>query len=174
MSKSTLTTVIVAIILFISSLTAFGFVFFQVNSQGQQLGEQIATLQAERAQEDSYFRLQKISEDTIEDREEIARYFLANESSSIDFLNLVESLAPKAGVSLSTESLDIVNDATNNTKWVEVSFAYSASRERVDNFLKILETLPYVLRIQDYSMSRATAGEWQAQVTMRVQVLNYD
>ena len=174
MSKSTTTTIVLAIILFISSLGAFGFMFFQVNSQGQQLVEQVSTLQAERSQEDSYFRLQKISEDTTEDRETLYGYFLKNESSSIDFLNLVESLAPEAGVALSTENLEIVSDTSTNTSWVEASFSYTASRERVEAFLEILETLPYVLRIEDYTMSRKAVGEWQAQVTMRVQVLNYD
>lgn len=174
MSNSTKTTFIVAIIIFTLALAVFSFMVFQVNKQGEQLGEQISTLEAERAQQDSFFRLQRIAEETVRDREQLASHFLASESNSIDFLNLVEGLAPQAGVILRTNSLDVSEDAESGKKWIEVSFTFSASRSRVENFLQILESLPYVLRIESYTMNKKTGAEWEANVTMRVQVLNYD
>jgi hypothetical protein len=174
MSKSTKTTIVVAIAFFVFSLATFSFMVFQVNKQGAQLGEQISTLEAERAQQDSFFRLQRIAEETTSDREQLASHFLASESNSIDFLNLVEELAPQAGVALETNSLDVSEEAESGKKWIEVSFSFSASRSRVENFLKILENLPYVLRIESFRMSQKSGAEWSADVTMRVQVLNYD
>lgn len=174
MSKSTKTTLVIAIIIFLSSLVVFGLMVFQVNNQGEQLSKQIVTLEAERAQEDSFFRLQKIADDSAADRERLQEYFLASESNSIDFLNLVESLAPRSGVELQTNSLSVAKDEETGREWIEVSFTFSSSRMRIENFLEILENLPYVLRIQDFSMSKIPGGEWEAGVNMRVQILNHD
>ena len=174
MSNSTKTTFIIAIVLFVLSLGAFGFMVFQVDKQGTQLSEQIATLEAERAQEDSFLRLQRIAEETAGDRQSLESHFLASESNSIDFLNLVEELAPQAGVSFEINSLDLSEDKESGEKWIEASFSFSASRSRIENFLQILENLPYVLRIESYSMDKKSGPEWAAGVTMKVQVLNYD
>jgi|AntRauTorcE11897_2_1112592.scaffolds.fasta_scaffold12821_3 hypothetical protein len=174
MSQSTKTTFIIAIIIFSLALVTFMLMVFQVDKQGTQLSEKISILEAESAQEDSFFRLQRISEETSSDREELRSHFLASESNSIDFLNLVEDLAPRAGVSLETNSLDIAEDEESGEAWIQTSFSFSASRSRVENFLKILENLPYVLRIDSYSMDKKSGAEWTADVTMKVQVLDYD
>jgi len=174
MSNSTKTTFIIAAVVFVLSLVAFGLMIFEVERQGSQLSEQIKTLEAERAQEESFFRLQRIFEETASDRENLKDLFLASESNSIDFLNLVEELAPQAGVSLKTNSLDLSEDKESEKKWIEVSFSFSASRLRVENFLKILENLPYVLRIESYSMNNKSGSEWAADVTMKIQILSHD
>jgi hypothetical protein len=172
MTKGTKTTITIALILFATSIVFFGLMVFQVERQGEQLGEQIATLEAERAQEDSFFRLKKIAEDTKNDRAKLDSYFLESENDSIDFLNFIEGLAPDYGVVLNTNSLEVVEDADTADRWIEVSFTFSGSRMQVDNFLIILENLPYVLRIDEYSMNKKSGAEWEANVSMRVQILS--
>jgi len=172
MSKSTKAVLITSILLFVFSVSSFVLMGYQVNRQGEELGEYIAVLEAEKAQEDAFFRLQKIAEDTKEDRGLLQDYFLASDSDSIDFLNLVEEIAPESGVSLKTEGLD--KSLENGVGWITINFSFSGSRDRVEQFLKILETLPYVLRVDNYEMTSTGSSNWQAKVNMRVQVLDYD
>jgi len=174
MSKSTITTIIFSVIFFTVSVTFFGLMIYIVNEQAKHLSDQVLALQTERAQDDSYYRLLKISEESKVQRDILNSYFLARESNSIDFLNSVESLAPKVGVYLKTERLDVVDDNVKKVKWIEASFSFVASREKVENFIKILETLPYVLRITSAELSSRSTTEWEAKVTMQVQVLNYE
>lgn len=174
MSKSTKNIVLISVIIFIVAAVSLGAMAYQVNEQGNQLASHVATLQAESAQVESYNRLKKISEETTQDRKQLQSYFLEKESNSIDFLNMVESLAPQAGVQLNTEGLDVLDSDGSGAKWIEVSFVFSASRERVQNFVKVLETLPYVLRLTSVEMDGMSASEWEARVTMQVQILDYD
>lgn len=174
MSKKTLSTFIVSTILFLIAVVGISVMIYQVNEQGKQLSIQVETLEKKNAQEDSYFKLQKLSDETEEDRLVLSSYFLAQESNSIDFLNTVESLAPSAGVVLKTESLNVEDSKTDGLNWVEATFSFSGSRERVKNFIEVLETLPYVSRVTSVRMSAVSGSEWRAQVTMKVQVLNHD
>jgi hypothetical protein len=55
-----------------------------------------------------------------------------------------------------------------------MGFSFEGSRSRVQNFITILEELPYVLKVITVDIVAADQTRWQAQVTMRVRVLNYD
>ncbi len=53
-------------------------------------------------------------------------------------------------------------------------FTFSGSRERVLNFIKVLETLPYVLRVNSIEMRALSGTDWEAKISMKLQILNYD
>ncbi len=174
MSPSTIRNAIISLISVSLALGVFVFMVYQTGAQGGKLTEQIATLEAQRSQEESYFRLQKIAEETKEERTELQSYFLLNESDSINFLNNVESLAPKAGVTLQTSNLLLVEDAEDDSQWIEVDFAFSGSKQRVSDFIRVLEELPYVSRLTLVELTASRQSQWEANVTMRVRVLAYD
>jgi hypothetical protein len=150
------------------------FMLLQSQQQGEQLVAQLATLDEQRAQEESYYRLRRIAEESAADRTQLRSYFFSSESESIDFLNTVERLAPAAGVTLKTDSLNLIEDVKDGTQWVEIGFSFEGSRSRVQNFLTVLEELPYVAKIVTVSMTATNQSRWQSQVTMRVRVLTYD
>lgn len=174
MSKSTIRNIIIALILFVSSLIVLGLMVYKINQQGSQLAVQIDALEKEQAQEASHLQLRRIAENTAKDREQLQSYFLSQESDSINFLNQVEEMAPKIGVELKTSGLETVINSNDNTKWIQAEFSFSGSRERVQRFIKILETFPLVSKIIAAEMSAKSRTEWQANVTMQVQVLKYD
>jgi|AntRauTorckE6833_2_1112554.scaffolds.fasta_scaffold03102_10 hypothetical protein len=174
MSPSTLKITVVSIVLFIVSTAAFVFMLIQSQQQGEQLVAQLTTLDEQRAQEESYYRLQRIAEESTADRAQLSSYFFSSESESIDFLNMVERLAPEAGVTLETDTLNLVEDAEDDKQWVEIGFSFEGSRSRVQNFLTILEELPYVTKIIRVNMVATSQSQWQSQVIMRVRVLTYD
>lgn len=174
MSPSTIQNSVISLVVMILAALAFGFMVVQTDKQSKELVVQIQTLSTQRAQEESFFKLQKIAEDTKEERELLQSHFLLKDSESIDFLNNVESIAPRAGVSLQTSNLSSVIDSRDNTEWIEVDFTFSGSRKRVKDFVQILEELPYVARLMSVDLTASNQTEWKARVTMRVRVLAYD
>jgi len=173
MSHSTKRTLTIAIILIVLATSVFGVMVYQVRAQGERLTEQIAILAAHNTQKASYDRLEQITNDSQADRVEIQSYFLQKESDSIDFLNHVESLALTAGVALETDSLKDIAEK-GGTKWIQATFSFSGNRENVENFIRILETLPYVARVTNIEMGAQSSVLWNAVVVMQVQVLSYD
>lgn len=174
MSPSTKRTIFIAVLLISLSLMTFGFIVYQIISQGQALTAQLAALAEQEAQESSYLKLERIARETTDERELLQGYFLRQESESIDFLNLVETIAPKAGVTLETDSLELLQEKNSEEAWVQATFSFGGSRENVQNFVQVLETLPYVSRLTTLEMSARSSALWQAKVTLQVRVLAYD
>jgi len=173
MSKSTIRNIILSLVLIVTSVAIFGFMAYQITQQGSRLAFQIETLEKERSQEASRLKLKRTADETVSDREQLKSYFLEQESDSIDFLNKVESLAPIVGVKLQTSGLESVVNSADDTKWIQAEFSFSGSRAQIDRFIKILETLPLVLKIKSIEMVTKSNTEWQATVAIQVQVLSY-
>jgi len=174
MSKTTIRNIIISLILIISATAVFGLMIYQVAGQGSQLNTQIGVLEGEQAREVSYYQLKRIAEETVDDREKLSSHYLFRESDSIDFLNKVEALAPGVGVSLQTKELKLITGEADGTDWVQVGFSFSGSRERVQKFIQVLESLPYVLRVTGIDMSTKSSTEWGVNLTLQVRVLAYD
>ncbi|MCA9360619.1 hypothetical protein H6785_01485 [Candidatus Nomurabacteria bacterium] len=174
MSKSTTTMIIISLLVFAITSVGFGLMVFQVSKQGDRLAQQVEALKAEREQENSYNKLQQVFKETKNNRSVLTGYFLESQGNSIDFLNLVESLAPVAGVTLETDSIVDFEDKEAKTHWIVTTFSFSGSRERVQNFIKILETVPYVARLISTDISLQSSSLWGAKVTIQVQILDYE
>lgn len=174
MSPSTKRTMVIAVLLIALASMVFGVIAYQVVAQGKRLTEQMATVAAQRAQEVAYNRLVGQAEDTADEREQLRGFFLQRDDDSVDLLNEVETIAPLAGVELETNQLDVIKDKSSNSEWIQVTFSFTGSRVNVQNFIQVLETLPYVLRLTGLDMSALPNGSWQARVTLQVRVLAYD
>lgn len=170
MSKVTIKILVVSLVCLLVSSSVFGFMFYHVVGQSGKLSEQIEALGKQRAQEESYLKSQRIAKETEQDREKIEKYFLLNESDSIGFLTNIESLAPKKGLVLKTNNLDTLE--ADGKKWVKISFTFSGARNNVEDFINILESVPYVSRITNVDMGLVSGFEWKADVTMQVQILS--
>lgn len=173
MSQSTIRTSVLALVLFLCGGAAFGFMFYETTKQGAVLESQVETLAAQQAQESNFIRLQRLTEDTVQERAELSGYFLEQEGDSIDFLSHVERLAPEAGVELQTNSLQSMTDESGDD-WIDVSFLISGSEQRVRTFIQVMENLPYVSQIDSIDLTARSQTQWQAQLGMRVRVLAYD
>lgn len=176
MSPSTIKITILSVVLFALGVGVFAFMWLQTQKQGDLLIVQLETISEQRAQEEAYFRLRRTAEESVEQREQLNSYFFSeeNDKESIDFLNMIEGLAPEVGVLLETNSLDLVTDKDDDKQWVEMGFSFVGSHSRVQNFLVTLEELPYVSKITMVDMVAVDQTKWQAKVTMRVRVLTYD
>jgi hypothetical protein len=152
-------------------LLSAGIVFFAVftiHKEEGTLATQVSVLAEEQSQENTHYRLKKIFEETTVERNQISKYFLRQGSDSIDFLNKVEAIAPQAGVSLRTDSLEEFSDKKTGAKWIIVKFSFSGDQRDTERFVTILEQLPYFSQVtQVTTQSKAPEG-WEATVSMRV------
>ena len=148
MSKITIRNLIISCTLLGLALGVFVFMIFQTQAQGKLLVEHIQTLNTEQQQVDSYYKLQKVSDESKVDREKIISYFLREEGDTIDFLNQIETLAPQVGVVLKTDSLEKSTDKATGASGIDVSLSFSGEEKRVQTFIKVLERLPYLLKIR--------------------------
>lgn len=172
MTKKTRTNLIIAGVVAVVVTALCAYVLISIVGNGEKLREQIDALAAQNDQAASLFRLQRLAQETVTPRAELASYFLLRESDSITFLTEIESLAPKVGLSLETETLQQVKG--DGTDWIEVSFKVGGARGDVENFIKILEIIPYVSRIQSVIMGVQGGNVWEATITIQVQLLSYD
>lgn len=174
MSKSTKRIVIISLVFALLSVGAFTVMVFTVVAQGESLTKQITALAEQTAQESSYHRLVRQAEETAEERTKLQEYFLEQEGESIDFLYYIESvIAPQVGVTLETNKLELLNKEPDEA-WLSVSFSFSGTREAVQRFVQVLETVPYVQRLVELQMEQQSSMLWQATVTIEVRVLAYE
>lgn len=174
MTKGTKSIVVVAITLSLVALAVFVVLWLQLSDTREQLSEQIASLQTERQQEEDRVQLQRTANETADEREMLAGYFLAKESESIDFLNYIESVAPQAGVQLSTTDLQVVEGESETVDWLQVNFKYDGTREAVLRFTEVLETAPYISSLESVNMRSLSSDTWTASVVMKVQLMRYE
>lgn len=174
MNKRTIKIFIAALISVVLAGILFGFMFYQVIERGNELNEQVVALEKQRAQENSYFKLQRIIEETSTEREKIENHFLKKDSY-IDFINEIESLAPVMGLALDTKSLESPDPKKEgDKKWLIITLELEGTRNNIEDYLKLLESLPYVSRLTDVKMSAQSSSEWVASVAVKIQILSYD
>ena len=172
MSRKTIQNLIIALVAFVLVVGVAAFGFFNVLSNSQTLEEQIAAVAEQNQQEESLLRLQKIAQSSEGERSELASFFLLSEADSITFLREIESMAPGIGVNLETDTLEQIE--VDNKDWIQFTFTAKGSRQDVQNFVQILEIIPYVSRIMSVRLEGDTSSGWEADIIIQVQLLTYD
>lgn len=174
MSKTTIKNLILAVLVLIVTFGSFMFMLYQIDKKSSLLKTQIDTASTQSAQEYTLLNLEKIANATQAEREKVSGYFLRQESESINFLSLVEQKAPQVGVKLQTESLKKSVDATTKAEWIEVDFLLSGTLRNVQEFIKLLENVPYVSQLLAVDLTMVSSNQWQAKVKIKVFIMAYD
>lgn len=172
MSKSTRKKLMIAFSFLLLTVSVFGLMALQLKDQGDRLQQQVEALAKDQNEHKARALLSETAIRTVDERLDLQNYFLLQEEDSISFLNYVESLAPQHGVVLSTNSLSVLDD--NGEKWAEVSFSFSGTREQVQRFVKIMEELPYVIRVISIDLSAQSDTVWEGSVRLIVGLLAYE
>jgi hypothetical protein len=163
---------VIAAVLFIIAVVAVVFFVREINKQSVHLSEQIAAIEIDRAQQAVFNRIKRTNVETAETRQELQSYYLLSQSDSIDFLNFIESQAAISGVELLTNlPTEVVEDGTT---YLSVSYVFLGSLNRLENFVKQLENIPYVSQLESLSLVQQTGSIWEAKVEITVNVLNYE
>jgi len=174
MSHTAVRTGIVAFVLFVIAIGVFGVLLAQTVAKQTLLQEQVLILAKHRAQQDTFFELRRTAEETTDSRNQLQQLFFLRGGDSVDFLNEVEALAPRTGVTVETESLTEIVEADTGDQWLEKSFAITGLHEDVERFVSLLENLPYAVRLTDLMLTERSSTISAADVTLQVRLLQYE
>jgi len=166
----------VAIIAAVLLVTMIALVVFGVRTiiaASKNLSEQIAAIEVDQSQQAAFARLQKLVIETEVEREELRSYYLSSQSDSIDFLNYIEQLAIDRGVELETLNPTEVERLDGQT-YLSVGYKISGRLTQVEEFIQLLETIPYVSQIVSVNLGRQSSVLWSADVMIDVAVLTYE
>ena len=168
MSKNTKNTFIISLI---SAIVSVGFCLFfiiQIKAQGLHLEEQVAILAEYNSKELSFLNVKKLITETETERKQISEKFFKNDDDTIYFLNDIETLAPKMGLVLKTESLEPVIIAEKNLKSIKITFSDTGQRKAVLDFSKMMENIPYQSSIESLSLKEVSDGNWEGKTTISI------
>lgn len=164
---------IITSLLVAGSTAVFIFMVYSIDQQGELFFSQQEALLQQQAQEDSYQHLRRLAENTAEERSAIKDLFFSEKGESIDFLTLVETLAPQLNLKFKTNGLSEIKE-TDGSDWIEATFTFSGTKSGVESFIEILESLPYMSRLTKVVVGSDGGSVWSSSVTMQVQILSYE
>ncbi len=172
MSQTTIRNLIISIIILVIVGGAVAGVFIKLLKDSQTLEKQIVAVASQNQHEAGLIRLQKIAKASESEREELSSQFLFRESDTSDFLSEIEELVPIMGVQRNTPDLKKIT--IEGKEWVEVSFNVTGDRTSVQDFINVLEIVPYVSKVTSVNLSGEKNGDWKADIIIQVQLLSYD
>lgn len=172
-SAKTKRVAIIAVILLITMLILVVLGVRTIVAESEKLSEQVAAIAVDQSQQTAFGRLQRLVQETEVEREELRSYYLSSQSDSIDFLNYIEQLAAERGITLETLNPTEV-ERENKQTYLSVGYDISGSLNQVEEFIKLLESIPYVSELVSVNLQRRSGVLWQANVMIDVAVLTYE
>ncbi len=167
MNSRTKKILIVSIITLVISVSACLVLAYQIDVQGKKLKEYVQLLTEQGAQEASYIRINRLVQETKQEREDITKAFFKDESESIGFLSDIESLAAAIGLELTTDELNKVT-AEDKSEYIKMTFVYSGEKELVLKFTQLLEHIPYHSLVQNLRLQEVDNTTWEGTATIHI------
>lgn len=177
MNKKSTTFLIISLVCFFVTVGIFSYILYDVSNQSVRLAESRQLISEHIAKEAAYNSVQNLLTSTKDDREQIKNLFI-EEKDTITFISNIEQDAKIVGVALTTNELSITPSGIDLTGvatpgLLTVGFSFSGSREAVEEFLALLENIPYHKKLTDVSFVKTDTDLWKASVTMQL-TLRYD
>lgn len=170
MSTKTKKILIASIITTTVTVSIFGLFFNEIRLRGAQLEQQISILTENNSKESTNVRVKRLVQETEQQRLTLTNHFFSNESQSISFLNEVEQLAKKQGLSLKTEALDKVVDPVTNEETIKMVFVFSGQKSTVFRFSEILEVIPYHSSVDSLILRKQPDGSWEGRSVISITI----
>lgn len=171
MKKQRLKLISVTVIVFVVALGVAVVFVREINQQSQLLQMQVTALQKDQAQQTQLAKLKKLVGETAGERTTLNSLYLESQSDSIDFLNYVEVLALEKTIDL--ETISATEAERGKKQLLEVRYKIGGTRAQVEQFVVLLETIPYVSELTSVQLTTRSAVQWEASVIMEVTVLEH-
>ncbi len=176
------TTFILALIFALVTAAVFVGSLFYVIHKGQSLIESHALILEYQNKEDNYNQIQKILNESKNDRDLMRTFFLENnERQTLVFVNNLERLARKLGVEVRTDSLAITGEAKakgaalttkKDYKYLNLNLVITGQKKEVTEYLSLLDNLPYDSVVTQISLRQnEESGLWKGEVGLKITLL---
>ena len=177
MSKKSNTFLLVAFSCFLITAGVFLYTLYGINKQGIRLTESKKMIGEQAAKEASFNKVESLLASTKDDREQIKKLFI-EEKDTITFISEIEKNAKIVGVTLATNELSIIPSVVDGNgiagpALLVVGFDFSGSQTETEQFVRLLENIPYHKKFTQLSFAKSDANVWKASVKMQL-TLRYD
>ncbi len=152
-----------------AAVCAFVLFFLEIRTQALRLEEQVKILTENNTKESSFVRLNRLVQETEEDRALLATSFFKSEGDSISFLGEIETLATSLGLTFETEALDKI-ESKEKGEFLKMSFVYEGKKETVMKFSKLFEVAPYHSRVESLRLRKGSGDNWTAELSMQIMI----
>lgn len=171
MSQNTTRAILFSATFFVAAVVAVVFGYRYIISLGDTLHEQRVAINQYDAQQQFQLQLTRLIDETAVQRAEVTSRFLT-ETETIDFLTMIESTAGSFGLTIKTTGLDLIETDNDAFQDLSVRFVITGTQAATEQFLHVLETLPYHSQLDDLRQERGEV-EWETSghlfVTSRTQ-----
>ncbi len=177
MNKKSQTYLALAMVTFIVVAGIFLSMWYAVSKQGVHFNEAKRAIAEYAAKEASYTKVQGLLASTEKDRTLINSYFI-EEKNIISFISDMEQNAARLGVKLNTNELVSVPEGVDTAGVVipavlVIGFDFIGSKSAVQQFIALLENVPYQNTMTELSFASVDATTWKADSTLKL-TLRYD
>lgn len=149
---------VVAALFLGSSIAVLILVTHMTDKQGKALGERLQLIADDQVFEQQYVTLATTIRDTEEERQLLQQFILEDERDTIDLLSMLDTVAKKQGVELTTRNLQ-EQDASGPFNKLLISYEIQGHEEAVIRMVEMLEVLPYHGHTTSFSLQRKIDGE---------------
>ena len=150
-SKKTLRLFLVAAILVLAAISAYGIAVWKIRKNISEAADLSSSIAVESQKEAGIESTRNILRGTAAEREKIDMYFVSSDNI-VDFLEKIELLGKKSGITLSFDSVDIPPDEKNVLR---VRVGTEGNWENTFYFLSLIENLPFKIELGKSSISKA-------------------
>lgn len=169
MSRTRLQYIGVAGVAAVVAVVVYTLFVLEIRQQAALLESQLEALTKDQEGEQQLIAVKKLINDTRIERERVASYYLQSTSDSIVFLNYIEQLAQDSNLDL--ETVRAVDTEQNEQTVLQVTYRIQGSLAPVEQFIMVLETIPYVSEVVSVTLEQQSGLLWQADVQIDVPVL---
>lgn len=170
MSGKTKKTLIISLIVMMISMGTLVFLFYKIEAQNKLMEEHINIIAENGTKEATYSHINRIVQETEQDRARLAGLYLSDESDSINLLNEIETLAPTFGLEFKTEALEKVRIGDDGPESIKMTFSYSGRKDKVFGFTKMIESIPYHSTVESLSLKEVGGGDFTGKITVFITI----
>ena len=165
MNFKSVKSLIIIVILNLVALTGYYFLFQDIKTEAKSASALTNTIDQGEQKNSRLSALRANIKETEGERQKLSTFLLPSDSE-VSFIEVVEKLASKSGLSVKTNDVSSVAGDSDATKIFKMQTQISGSWSNTMYFLSKLENLPYNIRVQNLSTSNQTttgkgaASQW--------------
>jgi Tfp pilus assembly protein PilO len=147
----------VVIVCNIAALFGYYFLFQDIKAKAQLANSLTSTIDVGQQKNSRLSSLRAIVNDTEVKRQQLSGLLLSQENE-VSFIDQIEGLAKKSGLTVNTNNVSSSAGDTGSTKVFQMQSTTTGSWNDTMYFLSQLENLPYNVRVQGVSLGKQSDG----------------
>ncbi len=156
------------IALSVGALCVYGFLFYTIKSHTETSSKLTQTLELDQGRNQRFDEIENTIKN-IEDRAERLEGYTLEKDNIVEFLSLLEGVAREQGVLIGVEIKENETKKGSNKGSLGLTYTFSGRWNSVQNFLAMIENLPYTITMEAVSIRKeGSGGGWGGTVRFQI------